>query len=541
MTPRHLTPALRPMAVAAAFASAAGSALAFTIETDVPDLRLQWDTTVKYSTAARLKQRSSVLTANPNLDDGDRNFDKGLVSNRLDLLTEADVRWRNWGARVSGAAWNDSVYLGDSDNNSPSTSNVTSRPYPDFAEGTRKLHGRQGELLDAFVYGKFELADSANLTMRAGRHTLQWGESLFFGSNAIAGGMAPVDVVKALSVPNTPFKELLRPVGQVSGQLQLGSNLALGAYAQYRWEPTRLPGTGSYFSVADPTPSDGEAFLLGPGPAARHAADVRARNVGQGGVQLRWRPEGLETDLGFYAIRYHDKTPQQFVTAVPLPPGAPAPFMPVDYYFKYPEGINAFGVSATRSMGVHNVAAELSVRTNAPLVSSGSVNVPALGVSHSYARGTTWHANFNTLSSLGPSFIAREASLLGEIALNYTQSVKENAESVDPNTRRWGAALRVVYEPMFRQVRDGLDISVPIGLGYTPQGRSSAGGSLGPHRGGDVSIGVSGTYLDVWRFSLNFTHYFGPEGTYLDSANHQTFKQTLKDRDFVSLSLRRTF
>lgn len=529
-------------ALAAALAGAPGGALAFTLETDVPDLRLQWDTTVKYSAAARVRDRAAVLVANPNLDDGDRNFDKGLISNRLDLLTEADLRWRQWGARISGAGWVDAVYRGQSDNDSRATWNVTSRPYREFAEGTRKLHGRKGELLDAFVSGKFELGDDANLTMRAGRHTLQWGESLFFGANAIAGGMAPVDVVKALSVPNTPFKELLRPVGQVSAQVQLGSNLALGAYAQYRWEPTRLPGTGSYFSVADPTPSDGEAFLLGPGvPPARHAPDVRARNSGQGGLQLRWRPAGLDTDLGLYAIRYHDKTPQQFITAVPLPPGAPVPFVPVSYHYEYAEGINAFGVSATRSIGDHNVAAELSVRTHAPLVSSGSLNVPALRISHSYARGTTWHANFNVLSALGPSFIARESSVLAEIALNYTQSVKEHPESVDPNTKRWGAALRVAFEPVYRQVLDGLDIGVPVGLGYTPEGRSSAGGALGPHRGGDFSLGLNGTYLDVWRFSLSFTHFFGPAAPFLDSANHQTFKQTSKDRDFVALSVRRTF
>lgn len=545
MTPRHHAsdPTLhRPLAIAVAIACGAGNANALSLETELPDLRLQWDTTIKYSAAARVGRRSDALVANPNLDDGDRNFGRGLISNRLDLLTEADLRWRHWGARVSAAGWVDSVYLDRSDNDSPGTWNVTSRPHPGFAQGTRELHGRKGELLDAFVSGKFELSDDASLSVRAGRHTLQWGESLFFGSNAIAGGMAPVDVVKALSVPNTPFKELLRPVGQVSAQIQVGSNLALGTYVQYRWEPTRLPGTGSYFSVADPTPSDGEAFLLGPGlPAARHAADRRAGNTGQAGFQLRWRPEGLETDFGLYAIRYHDKTPQQFITAVPLPPGSAAPFVPETYHYEYAQGIHAYGISATRSIGAYNLAAEVSMRTHAPLVSVGSINLPALGVNQSYARGTTWHANFSVLSTLGPSFVAREASLLGEIALNYTQSVKENRESVDPNSRRWGAALRVAFEPSYRQVLDGLDIGVPLGLGYTPEGRSSAGGGLGPHRGGDMSLGLNGTYLDMWRFSLAFTHYFGSAAPYLDDANHQTFRQTLKDRDFVWLSIRRTF
>ena len=49
-------------------------------------------------------------------------------------------------------------------------------------------------------------------TVRAGKHSVLWGESLFFGTNAIAGGQQPFDVVKLLSVPSTQFKEAIRPV-----------------------------------------------------------------------------------------------------------------------------------------------------------------------------------------------------------------------------------------------------------------------------------------------------------------------------------------
>lgn len=61
-----------------------------------------------------------------------------------------------------------------------------------------------------------------------------WGESLFFGANGIAGGMAPVDVVKAQSVPNTQFKEITRPVNQLSGTFQLTDDVSLGAFYQSR-------------------------------------------------------------------------------------------------------------------------------------------------------------------------------------------------------------------------------------------------------------------------------------------------------------------
>ncbi len=46
------------------------------------------------------------MLKNPNFDDGDRNFDRGRVFTRLDLLTEFDVIWkRQIGFRVSAAGW----------------------------------------------------------------------------------------------------------------------------------------------------------------------------------------------------------------------------------------------------------------------------------------------------------------------------------------------------------------------------------------------------------------------------------------------------
>lgn len=533
---------LQQLALAVISSASTSVALAVEIDTGNPELKLRWDNTVKYSAAARVRGHSDALVANPNLDDGDRNFKKGVISNRFDLLSEADIGYKGFGARVSAAGWYDSLYRGNSDNDSFATSNTRSSQFPGFPEGTRKLHGSKAELLDAFVYGRFDLGDESQLNFRAGRHTLLWGESLFFGANAIAGGMAPVDVVKGLSVPNTQFKELLMPVGQVSAQLQLNSNLSIGGFIQYEWTPSRLPGAGSYFSVSDIAPATGEAFLLGPAvKEATHAQDVRAKNRGQGGFQLRWRPTDSETDFGFYAIRYHDKYPQLFMRGILT--GAPAPnnVAPISYYYAYPQGVTSYGVSATRSVGEFNLGAEVSVRKNAPLVSSSAMQIPAIGVANDPARGSTWHANFNMLGALGPNFIARESAILAELAVNYTSKVTKNPGMVDPNTRRWGAGVRVSYEPTYRQVLPGLDLGVPVGIGYTPAGRSSAGGNLGSHRGGDITIGLNATYLSVWRSSLSFTHFYGREAPYLDASNHFTFGQSLKDRNFISLSIYRTF
>ena len=100
----------------------------------------------------------------------------------------------------------------------------------------------------------------------------------------------------------------------------------------------------------------------------------------------------------------------------------------------------------------------------------------------------------------------------------------------------------MIIEPSYFQVLPGLDISVPVGVGYTPKGKSWAS-SMGANRSGDISIGIKGDYLKTWRFGVSYTHYFGPEGTIYDgSANYtSTFKQWMKDRDFISLNVQRTF
>ncbi|MCC6075113.1 DUF1302 domain-containing protein [Pseudomonas sp. GCM10022188] len=546
---RH--PGVRQRALAIAVAAAIGSPAcqAFMIETDNPDVKVLWDTTAKYSSAFRVEDQSARLTREPqanwpNTDDGDRNFDKGLISNRLDVLTELDFSYRQrYGFRVSAAAWYDSEYHGSNDNDSPATANPLSVDYNEFPQDTRELHGGDAEVLDAFVFGRFDLG-SMPLTARLGKHTMLWGESLFYGANGIANAQAPIDVVKAQSVPNTQFKELMRPVNQVSGQLQLTPDVALGAYYQLEWENTLLPGAGSYFSGVDFLSEGGERMLLASDGSVyfQRAGDLAADDSGQGGVQLRFRVG--EVDYGLYAVRYHDKTPQIYllpgVDAGPTASGVRAGY----YRWVYPENIRAFGFSASRTFGMVNLAGEVSIRRDTPLNSDAQVDATGSGDGDDnalYAVGNSVHAQINWLASLGPSFIAREADFLGEIAWNRRTSVTQNESALNPNASRDASNIRMVYEPKYRQVYPGLDLSVPVGVGYGLDGNSSVVGAfLGEHVG-DFNIGLNGTYLDVWRFGVSYTHYFGPVDNAIDSEGHGSYKQNLADRDFVAVTLRRTF
>lgn len=568
--------------VAIALSGVSLNAAAFQVDTGNSDVKVTWDTTVKYSSAWRLKNSDATLTRNPNLDDGDRNFKKGLISNRLDLLSELDVAYKNVGARVSGAAWYDSEYLRANDNpgfSGGAFPNQLSVGSNQFTEATQRIHGRDAEFLDAFVYGKFDLGEQRT-TVRLGKHALQWGESVFFGANAIAGGMAPVDVVKLLSVPNTQFKEAIRPVQQISGQIQLTPDVSIGAYYQFRWAPSRLPAVGSYFSAGDTSPDGGEQLLLtGPGsPFAANAMrvdDQRASNSGQGGVQMRFRV--AETDYGLYAIRFHNKTFQQVIndglapTVVPAaacggafgPAGVaigPTCFLagaPVSYRLAYHEGITAFGGSVSHTFGNANFAAEASIRHNQDLASSGAFDASALGgpatnnnSNPGYATGNTAHVNASVLWTLQPTPLFNEASLMAEVAWNRVLHVAHNpvnaigVAALDPRATRDAVAFRGVFTPTYRQVFPGLDIEVPVGLGFSPKGSRSMAlgpGSFPSDGGGDFSIGVNGIYLDSWRLGLSYTHFFGPMDTFLNSANAFSYKQTQHDRDFLAISVRTTF
>lgn len=542
---------LRHLALALAAAGVCGSAASAEIDTGIADLSLRWDNTLKYSAARRLHDADPALAGDPNQGDGDTNFRKsGLVSSRLDWLSELEAKYQGFGLRLSAAAWRDAVYLRDNHNNTagvfgPGTSAVNSSEIASptqFTPYVRKTHGRNEEVLDAFVSTRFELGGAA-ATVRLGQHTLQWGESLFFGDNGIAGAMSAIDVVKAVSVPNVRFQEILRPVPQLSGQVQLTDKLTAMAFYQFRFKENRLPGSGSYFSPVD-FGVGGNLLFTQTGALVR-AASRGQQDSGQGGVALRWR--GDDADFGVYAVRFHSKNP---ITIIAGPSGS--------YYDQWHTGINTVGVSASRSLGDFNLGAEASVRNNQDLLSPNAYDV---GGGPRYAVGRTAHINVSAFApSLGRSPVWDDALLLGEIAFTRVLSVTRDADTLSgctpvffpgtvcqPNGSRDAVRMQFLLEPVYYQVFSGLDLRVPIGLSYTPKGsRNQIGPVAGVEGGGSVNLGVTATWLETWRVGLNAVHYFGKARTLFSPIGPAptqawNYGQTLRDRDHLSLVITRTF
>ncbi len=522
------------------------SAHAVDFDTGDPDLKVRWDNTFRYSTAARVKERDARVSGGAatgryagapnrdiNADDADRNFSRGIISNRIDLFSELDISYQDVGFRMSAAAWYDGVYNKSNGNDSPATVNrLSPGAYNEFLPGTRKQHGRKAEVLDAFAFGKYQLGEASG-SFRAGRYAQIWGESLFFGGNGIAGGMAPVDITKLQSVPTSTSKETTMPVGQVGTQVTVAPGVSVGGYYQFEWRGNRFPGVGSYFSTTDMLFAGAEVGYFG--PFRNPHSVVEAKNSGQFGLRLRYTPQDWNTEFGVYALRYHDKAPRTYLTVAPQPVGA--------WREVYHEGIRAFGASFSTSVGDAAVAGEASIRDNAPLVSLSQSAVAGFNNADrpGYAIGRTAHANLNVFYLLPRAAFWDAGSFLAEIAWNRRLSVDKNAGAIDPNTTRDAASTRVVFAPQWLNAQPGLDVSLPFGLGYTFKGnRSSAVSGFGVDGGGDFSVGLNLLYEQVWDVRLNYVSYFGNPGP--SSINGSaTYLQALRDRNFVSLSLQRAF
>src|SRR5215510_9540656 len=190
------------------------------------DTLLRWDNTLKYTAAVRLSGQSPSIVSGRNSDDGDRAFNPGVISNRFDLYSQLGFSKAWFGFEASAAFWYDTIYNEKNDNNSPATFNPISVPNNEFPRDVRRLHGQTAELVNAFLYANTEIAGMP-LSMRLGRHTLLWGESLFFPENGIAGGQAPFDVIKVLGRPTSYAKDVSMPVTQASLSLQVAENVTL--------------------------------------------------------------------------------------------------------------------------------------------------------------------------------------------------------------------------------------------------------------------------------------------------------------------------
>ncbi|WP_342622491.1 DUF1302 domain-containing protein [Pseudomonas alkylphenolica] len=505
---------------------ACANAVAVEIDTGNEDIQLRWDNTLRYNLGMRVEGQDKAILANPNNDDGDRNFDKHrLVNNRLDILSESDIVYKGkYGARVSAALWYDAAYAGDLDNDSVATSNhlgAGGRPATGLSRYTdRYYEGPSAEWMDAFVFGEYNLGEMP-LKARLGRHTVNWGESLL-GAGAIHGisyGQAPLDQGKALALPGIEAKELYLPRNQFSTQLQVNPALSFAAQYFFEWRPSRVPESGSYLGFADIYQQGGESFILSPRLRALHGDDIEPDNAGDWGVMARWSPEWLDGTLGFYVRQFSDTLPQVILLANARP----------QYFLNYADKIDMYGISLSKEVGGISVGADLNYRRNMPLVSSPARVTSAAQLPDDGdilgARGDTLHGVLNAIGSLSPTPLYDGASWSAELTWSRWLSVNSDPLNLFKGSSAYKAVptnidavtrdaygLAVNFTPTWYQVFPGGDLSMPLSFSQGINGNSAVG-SGGNEDAGSYAVGLALDVYSRYRFDLKYVDYFGDYST----------------------------
>jgi hypothetical protein len=537
----------------------AGPAAAF--RADLSDeVKVDLDLSLTYSAAWRAKSpdkaqlnKGAGFSAYPNGDDGNRAFKKGdMVNNRVSALLDMDIQWKNYGIFGRGNAFYDAVYMGKSSwDADPSTNNNhVSNGGPlknanEFTDETKDRHGQNVELMDLYVYGSGDVADSP-YSFRVGRHSVSWGESLFI-ANGISGAQSPMDLSKA-NVAGAELKDIFLPIGQVSGQITVGDNFTFAGYYGWEWEPTRLDESGSYFSAVDAIDEAGGVFMAET-PVGMisldRVEDEDPSEDGQWGVALRYLAEGLnDTEFGLYYINYHETIPMlvinDFDPTNPNSPlsGTPSPGGPwgipqldfVDmssYNLVYPENIRLTGASFSTVVGDHNVSGEVSYRKDLPVAVNVSKDIEAI-------KGLGWEeadvlqAQVSTFSLWGDNGISDGITIATEVGFVNVLDVSDETLWFDKFA--WGGAAKVKFD-YFGVLVNGLDMSIPFTYKFNPEGVSSVMLGLLFHEDADTfATGLDFTYDHVWTFGVGYTDFIG--GAKDNNKN---------DRDFYSFNLKRAF
>jgi hypothetical protein len=552
-----------------------------------------FDTTISWGVARRIQSRDPALIAisNPvggtgysaNTDDGNLNYDKGLISNALKVTHDLDLEYKNFGAFFRG------TYFYDFHNNDKSG----------LTEQAKDKIGKDADLLDAYVRGSFEVGGRA-LDVRAGNQVVSWGESTFI-QNSI-NVLNPIDVAK-LRIPGAELREALLPVPMLWVSQELTDNLSMEAVYLARFENTEIDPRGTYFSTNDFASDGGQYVTTGfgfvpdtictvppPAPgsptfatfAARcvpRANDNVAKDSGQYGLALRWlTPEFNNTEFGFYFMNYHSRLPLISGIAVSTI-GAAATG---GYLVEYPEDIKLFGISFNTEFVQSGVAlqGELSYRQDVPLqiddveilfaalrLDQAGIPAPIPWQLSGYNAGdvVTGYQLLDVLQyqmtgtkvfGAGNPFGANQVVLLGEVGVTHVNDLPDKSQLrfEGPGTGRPGDPLagavlvpdgtyqqsgfadatswgyRIVTRLDYNSALGAATLSPRIAFAHDVNGTSPGPGGNFIEGRKAITLGLGMNYLNTWTADLSYTNFFGGD----------TFNQ-IRDRDFVALNIKYSF
>jgi hypothetical protein len=577
----------------------ASSALAFQFGTG--DLTGSLDTTLSYGATWRVQDQDSELIGtvaggtarSVNYDDGNLNYDKGLISNVFKLTPELEVNYRNIGLFLRGTAFYD-IENKDGD-----------RDKAPLTDEAIDLVGSDADLLDAYVHASFDMG-AMPMQIRLGEQVVSWGESTFI-QNSI-NTINPVNV-SAIRLPGAELKEALTPEGMVWGSIGATENLTVEGFYLYDWSETVIDPPGSYWSTNDFAGEGGSRVMLGWGdvpdtiPASAqvspgHTAVVsrsatrEASDDGQFGLAFRlFAPELNDTEFGFYYINYHSRFP--IINARTGTAAAAAGLVPgtsyeetASYFISYPEDIQLYGASFNTQLIGSGVAlqGEVSYRRDVPLqIDDIEILFAAIAAQDNLSPGNTAAAGLAAYGQLGlvgfekdiigsierdvvqvqstatklfgPTFGANQFVLLGEVGVTHVRDMPDKDElrlngpgtpisgneslvaahfgEIEPADRFADATswgYRMIAKLDYNNAIGAVTLSPRIAWNHDVDGTTPGPGGNFVEDRKAVTLGVSANYLNSWTADLSYTNFFGA-GRY----------NLINDRDLVAANIKYSF
>jgi hypothetical protein len=341
-----------------------------------------------------------------NGDDGNLAWDKGdMVASTLKFTSDVSVAWGDFGLFVRGSGIYNNA-MEDADLFDPADyqpNAMREQPLSELNAKEKAVKDHAGtdlDLLDAYIYGRFEFLDR-ELLVKAGRQVLNWGESVFVqhGLNALISAD-----VNQLRVPGWEIEEVQVPVGMAVVSIDVIENVGVEGFYQFEWEGTTIDVPGSFWStndfagiggtqanigfgriaenhtasvITDPTtwcmsPPD----LAGPGTGSPcipfgstvpRGQTVEPSDSGQYGGKLSFYIPFLnDMDLSLYAANYHSRLP---VLSGTSRTGPTTSADTATYFVEYPEDIQLYGLSFNTTWSLLDIAVqgEYSLKVGQPL------------------------------------------------------------------------------------------------------------------------------------------------------------------------------
>jgi hypothetical protein len=556
----------------------AGPAQAFTFSSG--ELEGSLDTTISYGARWRVQDRDlSIIgkanggTANSvNGDDGNLNYDKGLVSNVIKITPEMELRYRNYGAFVRATYFYDFEVNGNDTERTP------------LSQDALDEVGEKGELLDAYVWGSWD-PDDKPLDVRLGNQVINWGESTF-----IQGGMNSINPVNVnnLRVPGAELREALKPVPRIWASLGATEKVSVEGFYQTHWEKTIIDPVGSYFSTSDLAGEGAEKVVLGFGSAPDNPAfpttavprgdDREAKDGGEYGISMNYLTDGA-TEFGFYFVNYHSRLPIISAMTGTLA-GALGGDYPAsaEYFIEYPEDIKILGTSFNTEIGTSGISwqGELTYKFDSPLqiddtellFAALTPVVPELGAinqvgSFGFGEEITGYKKLDvaqiqsTMTQVFSNIMgADQLAVVGEVGFTQVIDMPTFQElrfegpgtytsgspfptqgGVQPATEdkrgfatatSWG--YRLLGRWRYNNVFSSINLSPRIAWAHDVAGTTPGPGGNFIEGRKALSLGLNGVYQQTWSADIAYTRYMGA-GRY----------NLINDRDFVSFNIKTSF